>query len=110
MNIGTAINVETMIPFGSNPPKAANGNATNTVPSSSLLMENLVVGIELHRLTNVYDDRVRGEIVASPARRDRALRSIILFAFILVMCIRNTPQPGGSRFGLMLVFARRQYR
>ncbi len=47
MNIGTAINVETMIPFGSNPPKAANGNATNTVPSSSLLIENLVVGIEL---------------------------------------------------------------
>jgi len=32
---------------------------------------------------NDYDDRVRAEIVATPARRDRVLRSIILFVIVL---------------------------
>ena len=35
---------------------------------------------------NGYDDRVRAEIVATTARRDRALRSIILFVLVLGIC------------------------
>lgn len=52
MNIGTAIKVATITPLSPKPLNAANGRATKVVPSSSLLIENRILGIDLSTSTN----------------------------------------------------------
>ena len=84
-----------MTPFRPNPQKAENGNATNTVPSSSLLIESLVDGISIALVTNGRDHRAAGETLSIGKPPDQRLRVHRIVAPILLFEVLAVwPSPG----------------